>query len=232
MKHKPEVLAPLFCASLLIFSAPEPGIQAADNTPKGPPAAVKTSFEAVAAKLDPNGHLYAYLSTEQALSKLNETLDDLVNMARDGAGAGLMDNPFIAPIVEGVLGVIEPAFRQSGISEINGLGMSNLAIEENLWRSKMFMHHLPDNGTGLIWNVFGEELHTMDVLSIAPDNTASILHLDLEVKRVIKWVDGVFEEMLGGRSMLDDAPDEVRDIIDSFGNEAGFLMTLDAENKM
>ncbi|MEE2946751.1 MAG: hypothetical protein VX392_00400 [Verrucomicrobiota bacterium] len=216
----------------MISGISKPNSQAADNTLKGPPSAVKTSFEAVAAKLDSNGHLYAYLSTEQALSKVNETLEGLVNIARDGVGNGLMDNPFIAPIVEGVLGVIEPAFQQSGISEINGLGMSSLAIEKHLWRSKMFMHHLPDSGTGLIWNAFGEELHTMDVLSIAPDNTASILHVDLEVKRVIEWADDVFGEMLGGRSILDDAPDEVRDIIDSFGNEAGFLMTLDAENKM
>jgi len=232
MEHKSKALTPLFCVILLILGASQPGAQAADDTLKGAPAAVKTSFEAVAAKLDPNGHLYAYLSTDQALSKANETLGSLVNMAREGGETGLMDNPFIAPIVEGVLGVIEPAFRQSGITEINGLGISSLAIEEDLWRNKMFMHHLPNSGTGLIWNAFGEELHTMDVLSIAPDSTASILHVDLEVRRVINWLDDVFGEMLGGRSILDDAPNEVLDIIDSFGNEAGFLMTLDAENKM
>ena len=72
MKHKPEAITPLFCAALLIFGTPGSGAQSADNTLKGPPAAVKSSFEAVAARLDPNGHLYAYLSTEQALAKLDE----------------------------------------------------------------------------------------------------------------------------------------------------------------
>ena len=234
MKHKPEAITPLFCAALLIFGTPGSGAQSADNTLKGPPSAVKSSFEAVAARLDPNGHLYAYLSTEQALARLGEGLEGLITLAKTGteAGSSLMDNPFVAPIIEGVLGVVEPAYRQSGIGEISGVGMSSLAIEENLWRSKMFVHHQPGKGSGLIWDAFGEQPHTMDVLSLPPDNTASLMHGDLDVKRVIDWVDTVFGEMLGGESVLADAPDEVKDILDSFGNEAGLLMTLDAENKM
>ena len=231
---KPNNLTPLFCAALLIFGCSKSN-HAADNTPKGPPAAVKTSFEAVAARLDPNGHLYAYLSTEQALAKLDETLESLISMAKNGTeavGGGLMDNPFVAPIVEGVLGVVEPAFRKSGVGEISGVGMSSLAIEENLWRSKMFVHHQPGKGSGLIWDMFGEQPHTLEVLSLAPDNTAALAHSDLNVKRVIDWADAVFGEMLGGESIMANAPPEVQDILDSFGNEAGVLMTLDSENKM
>jgi hypothetical protein len=235
MKHKPEAITPLFCAALLIFGTPGSGAQSADNTLKGPPAAVKSSFEAVAARLDPNGHLYAYLSTEQALAKLDETLEGLISMAKNGTeavGGGLMDNPFVAPIVEGVLGVVEPAFRKSGVGEISGVGMSNLALEEDLWRSKMFVHHQPGKGSGLIWDMFGEQPHTLEALSLAPDNTAALVHSDLNVKRVIDWADAVFGEMLGGESIMANAPPEVQDILDSFGNEAGFLMTLDSENKM
>ena len=235
MKHKPEAITPLFCAALLIFGTPGSGAQSADNTLKGPPAAVKSSFEAVAARLDPNGHLYAYLSTEQALAKLDETLEGLISMAKNGTeavGGGLMDNPFVAPIVEGVLGVVEPAFRKSGVGEISGVGMSNLALEEDLWRSKMFVHHQPGKGSGLIWDMFGEQPHTLEALSLAPENTAALVHSDLNVKRVIDWADAVFGEMLGGESIMANAPPEVQDILDSFGNEAGFLMTLDAENKM
>ncbi len=111
MKHKPEAITPLFCAALLIFGTPGSGAQSADNTLKGPPAAVKSSFEAVAARLDPNGHLYAYLSTEQALARLGEGLEGLITLAKTGteAGSSLMDNPFVAPIIEGVMGVVEPA---------------------------------------------------------------------------------------------------------------------------
>ena len=92
---KPNNLTPLFCAALLIFGCSKSN-HAADNTPKGPPAAVKTSFESVVSRLDPNGHLYAYLSTEQALAKLDETLEGLISMAKNGTeavGGGLMDNP-------------------------------------------------------------------------------------------------------------------------------------------
>jgi len=234
MKHKPEAITPLFCAALLIFGTPGSGAQSADNTLKGPPAAVKSSFEAVAARLDPNGHLYAYLSTEQALARLGEGLEGLITLAKTGteAGSSLMDNPFVAPIIEGVLGVVEPAYRQSGIGEISGVGMSSLAIEENLWRSKIFVHHQPGKGSGLIWDMFGEQPHTLEVLSLAPDNTAALMHSDLDVKRVIDWADTVFGEMLGGESIMANAPPQVQDILDSFGNEAGFLMTLDSENKM
>ena len=234
MKHKPEAITPLFCAALLIFGTPGSSAQSADNTLKGPPAAVKSSFEAVAARLDPNGHLYAYLSTEQALARLGEGLEGLITLAKTGteAGSSLMDNPFVAPIIEGVLGVVEPAYRQSGIGEISGVGMSSLAIEENLWRSKMFVHHQPGKGSGLIWDMFGEQPHTLEVLSLAPDNTAALMHSDLDVKRVIDWADTVFGEMLGGESIMANAPPQVQDILDSFGNEAGFLMTLDSENKM
>jgi len=234
MKHKPEAITPLFCAALLIFGTPGSGAQSADNTLKGPPAAVKSSFEAVAARLDPNGHLYAYLSTEQALARLDEGLEGLITLAKTGteAGGGLINNPFVAPIIEGVLGVVEPAYRQSGIGEISGVGMSSLAIEENLWRSKMFVHHQPGKGSGLIWDMFGEQPHTLEVLSLAPDNTAALMHSDLDVKRVIDWADTVFGEMLGGESIMANAPPQVQDILDSFGNEAGFLMTLDSENKM
>lgn len=235
MKHHPVAITPLFCAALLILGSPRSGAQSADNTLKGPHAAVKTSFESVVSRLDPNGHLYAYLSTEQALAKLDETLEGLISMAKNGTkavGGGLMDNPFVAPIVEGVLGGIEPAFRKSGVGEISGVGMSSLAIEENLWRSKMFVHHQPSKGSGLIWDMFGEQPHTLEALSLAPDNTAALAHSDLNVKRVIDWADAVFGEMLGGESIMANAPPEVQDILDSFGNEAGFLMTLDSENKM
>jgi hypothetical protein len=58
------------------------------------------------------------------------------------------------------------------------------------------------------------------------------MHSDLDVKRVIDWADTVFGEMLGGESIMANAPPQVQDILDSFGNEAGFLMTLDSENKM
>jgi hypothetical protein len=130
------------------------------------------------------------------------------------------------------LGVVEPAYRQSGIGEISGVGMSSLALEEDLWRSKMFVHHQPGKGSGLIWDMFGEQPHTLEALSLAPDNTAALVHSDLNVKRVIDWADAVFGEMLGGESIMANAPPEVQDILDSFGNEAGFLMTLDSENKM
>ena len=227
-------MTPLFCAALLIFVTPGSGAQSADNTLKGPPAAVKSSFEAVAARLDPNGHLYAYLSTEQALARLDEGLEGLITLAKTGteAGGGLINNPFVAPIIEGVLGVVEPAYRQSGIGEISGVGMSSLALEEDLWRSKMFVHHQPGKGSGLIWDMFGEQPHTLEALSLAPDNTAALVHSDLNVKRIIDWADTVFGEMLGGESIMANAPPEVQDILDSFGNEAGFLMTLDSENKM
>ena len=96
----------------------------------------------------------------------------------------------------------------------------------------MFVHHQPSKGSGLIWDMFGEQPHTLEVLSLAPDNTAALAHSDLNLKRIIDWADAVFVEMLGGESIMANAPPEVQDILDSFGNEAGVLMTLDSENKM
>jgi hypothetical protein len=122
------------------------------------------------------------------LAELDKALKGLIAVAKTGTdvvGGGLMDNPFMAPIIEGILGVVEPAYRQSGIGEISGVGMSSLALEEDLWRSKMFVHHQPGKGSGLIWDMFGEQPHTLEALSLAPDNTAALAHSDLNVKRVI-----------------------------------------------
>jgi hypothetical protein len=122
------------------------------------------------------------------LAELDKALKGLIAVAKTGTdvvGGGLMDNPFMAPIIEGILGVVEPAERQSGIGEISGVGMSSLALEEDLWRSKMFVHHQPGKGSGLIWDMFGEQPHTLEALSLAPDNTAALAHSDLNVKRVI-----------------------------------------------
>ena len=52
------------------------------------PSAVKNSFAEVSAKLDPNGSLYLYYSTENVIETVEKYTDALIGFAKETAGSG------------------------------------------------------------------------------------------------------------------------------------------------
>jgi hypothetical protein len=116
-------------------------------------SAVKNSFDQVTAKLDKGGSFYLYLSTEQILSGLSEHLAAASNIV-----SGLPNIPGTGrQTLDKVFAVLDVVVKQSGISEISGLGMSSIARETEFILQQGCSPSLPwpERGHGLdaFWKV-------------------------------------------------------------------------------
>lgn len=195
-------------------------------------AAEKTSFEAVTAKLDPNGHLYAYMNTAKAMKQLDQMIESMLEMNREGGENSLINNPLFGPMIGGLVDAIKPAFDESGLNQIGGVGMSSFALKEDLWRSKMYAHRNSQEREGLIWKMLGDTPHDLAVLDLAPEDTGILAHTDLNINALLNWIDRISEKLNNGQTLTADMPTEVRDILNSYDGEVGFLMTLDPNKEL
>jgi len=195
-------------------------------------AAEKTSFEAVTAKLDPNGHLYAYMNTAKAMKQLDQMIESLLEMTREGGEDSLINNPLFGPMIGGLVDAIKPAYDESGLNQIGGVGMSSFAVKEDLWRSKMYAHRNSLEGEGLLWKMLGDTPHDLAVLDLAPEDTGILAHTDLNINALLSWIDRISEKLNDGQTLTADMPAEARDILNSYDGEVGFLMTLDPNKEL
>ncbi|MBT3914684.1 MAG: hypothetical protein HOF22_16020, partial [Verrucomicrobia bacterium] len=90
MKTKNTILTTIAAAALvaLIGCGDTPGDGDSSSTPAGP-SAVKNSFAEVSTKLDPNGSLYLYYSTEDVSETVEKYTDALTNFAMETANSGV-----------------------------------------------------------------------------------------------------------------------------------------------
>lgn len=195
-------------------------------------AAEKTSFDAVTAKLDPNGHLYAYMNTAKVMKQLDQMVESLIAMTEEGGDDSIFNNPLFGPMIGNLVGAIKPAYDESGLSRIDGVGMSSFAVREDLWRSKMYVHRSSPEDEGLIWKILGSEPHELSVLDLAPENTAVLAHSDLDINALLGWIDRISAKMNDGQTLTAEMPGEAKDVLNSYGGEVGFLMTLDPEKQI
>ena len=195
-------------------------------------SAEKTSFEAVTAKLDPNGHLYAYMNTAKAMKQFDQMIESMLEMNREGGENSLINNPLFGPMIGGLVDAIKPAFDESGLNQIGGVGMSSFALKEDLWRSKMYAHRNSQEREGLIWKMLGETPHDLAVLDLTPEDTGILAHTDLNINALLNWIDRISEKLNNGQTLTADMPTEVRDILNSYDGEVGFLMTLDPNKEL
>jgi len=54
------------------------------------------------------------------------------------------------------------------IEDVSGIGMSSIARETNFYHTKMFLHHYAGQGSGFLWNMFGQKAHALDGFELAP----------------------------------------------------------------
>ena len=195
-------------------------------------AAEKTSFEAVTAKLDPNGHLYAYMNTAKAMKQLDQMIESMLEMTREGGEDSFINNPLFGPMIGGLVDAIKPAYDESGLNQIGGVGMSSFALKEDLWRSKMYAHRNSQESEGLIWKMLGDTPHDLAVLDLAPEDTGILAHTDLNINALLNWIDLISEKINNGQTLTAEMPTEVRDILNSYDGEVGFLMTLDPNKEL
>ncbi|MGC3960171.1 MAG: hypothetical protein QM813_20275 [Verrucomicrobiota bacterium] len=194
----------------------------------------QTSFAAVTSQLDPGGTVYGYLSTDQWLAGLSTNILEWQEMivglpdvsAQDAKNIGL------------VFDFLAKGVAKSGIENLDGVGLSAVQITPELFRTKLVLHH----GAGPLWDLFGTQPHPLTGLDLLPTNTAIASFGDMNLAAL--W--SVVERSLSGagvpelRDGLEKWPAEFErhtqiawaDLLGSLGNEAGFVLTLDAAHRI
>ena len=199
-------------------------------------AAPRNSFQEVTSRLDTGGNLYLYLSTEEWISSLSDQIAQFRNLATATPGTSANDKQNAARAVD----VLTKLVKQSGIEQISGFGISSIAVEKGLYRTKWMLHHYKGNDSGYLWSALGRQPHALDGLDLLPANTAFAWFSDLDLPLLFSILaneigpSGIlgpqltmqnlraqFAAMTGGD--LDKA-------VASIGNECGLVVTLDDSN--
>src|SRR5215469_12629087 len=139
-------------------------------------SAEPNSFQEVTSKLDSGGDLYLYLSTEQWLKNLS----DSVGKYRDVVSSipGLGDNQ---EAVTNGFNVVTRLIKDSGLENVSGVGMSSIAREPGVYRTRAVVHHYSGQGDGFIWSILGKQAHDLDGLNLLPADTALATFHDVDV---------------------------------------------------
>jgi len=198
-------------------------------------AAIQNSFWSVNQHLDLGGSFYLYMSTEQALAKIDEYLDGISAVA-DAAGAQLGERERQQMTMAMDMG--RTAYEQIGIRDISGFGMSSFALGKSLNRNVMVLHHYPEKKDGLFWKIMGAQSHEQQVLKMLPADTVLAFQVDLDLVTGFDWLrkfitdtappDVVAEFARGLAQMNQEVGFE--DLFRSTGGEMGFFVTLN-DNK-
>jgi hypothetical protein len=137
-----------------------------------------TSFNAVTAKLDAGGDLYAYIDTERFIRSVEGLI---ANFAKAVPFKAEDKEAAVASFVFRLLG-------KSGLNEISGVGLSNVAIASGLQRTRMVVHHDPDKNTGLIWQLAQTGPRELAELDLLPADTALAVFNEFRLDRFWTWV--------------------------------------------
>ena len=96
--------------------------------------------------------------------------------------------------------------------------------EQNVRTSKL------SEREGLIWKMLGDTPHDLAV-SIWPGGHRHPRPTDLNIN-ALELDRPYFEKLNNGQTLTADMPTEVRDILNSYDGEVGFLMTLDPNKEL
>ena len=242
MKTKNTILTTITAGAFVALAGcgDTPSDGDSSSVPAGP-SAVPNSFAEVSAKLDPNGSLYLYYSTEDVIETVEKYTDALIGFAQETANsgaAGFRPGPQEQAMVDAGTKVSKAFYDQLGISEISGVGMSSFEFEKGLHRNKMVIHHFPDKSTGKLWSLFGSQPHEIGLLKMLPADTALALSLEFNAKALMEWLpvlakasgDEAIQDQFDQAMQMADMMIGLRDLAGSFGNQVGLFVTLDEEN--
>ena len=200
--------------------------------PGGITSAETTSFQEVTSKLDAGGNFYLYLSTEQWLKHLSDSVESFHSMA-----TSLGNAPGDRQSVDNVFKVVTKLIKDSGMEEISGVGMSSIAREPGFYYNKLIVHHYAGQGDGFLWSMFGKTPHDLDGLNLLPANTALAAFYDVDEGQIWDVVQKQIEDsgFPEAQNFLKTFPQEFEksagmkwaDVIHSLDGEVGFVVTLD-----
>jgi hypothetical protein len=144
----------------------------------------KTSFADVTKKLDSQGTFYMFLSTERAMAAIETFITDVKALAL----ARMKDKEKDSVEAEKTFDFLLTFVRNSGFFDIDGIGMSSIAIDETYDRNVITVHHPKDKGAGKIWNMTGRAPHELDCLKLLPADTVFASFTDFRFKNLWDWL--------------------------------------------
>lgn len=206
----------------------------ATSTPT--PSAVRTSYNEVAAQLDPGGNFYLYLGTAQWLEGLSAKIEKWRSVFTTMPDATAADTANINKTFD----LVTRFIKDSGVEEVTGLGLSSVEVEKGVFHNKALLHHYPGKGDGFLWKLGGQKPHALTGLDYLPTNTALAGFFDLDVPLVWKVVQD--EVGKSGFAEVDNFlrkfPAEFEKnsqlkwdaLLQSLGGEFGFALTLNESN--
>lgn len=241
--------AALLCAQACSDKAQEPAPQVASPAPNplpavapapavtagsGPKSAMPNSFYQVMNRLDRGGGVYGYLSSEQLLDGLSGRVGELKTSLVDNFPIPAEERAMVDKGFEVAIRLI----RNSGLEEISGVGLSGFALEQDLHRTKVLIHHYPGKNKGFVWSMFGKSPGALEGLKLLPKNTVLAGSSNLNFPGLLALIESEFKA-----SGIPDADASIAQakllfsmgsgglqydgFVATLGGEYGFVLTLD-----
>lgn len=196
-------------------------------------SAEKTSFAEVTAQLDPGGNLYAYLSTEQWLDGISTKMAGWQKTLASIPDTDAHDRD---NLVKG-FALATKLVHDSGVEDVSGVGISGIAIEPGLYRTKLFVHHYSGKGQGFGWSLLGGQPHPLTGLDLLPTNTVLALFSDTDVPQLWKVLqkEVAASDLPQAQEWLQQLPQQFEQqtqikwdrLLASLGGEFGMAVTFD-----
>ena len=119
-------------------------------------SATPNDFTTVTAKLDAGGDLFMYWNAAQATAELDKGIGLIENQVNqivqiEEADGGWVDEELLA--TRGLARFARSLISEGGLGEIKGLGMSSLALEEDLFRNRIYLHRDQEKTPGMLFEV-------------------------------------------------------------------------------
>jgi type II secretory pathway pseudopilin PulG len=198
-------------------------------------SAKKTSFNEVTANLNPGGSLYLYVSTEGLVKAVDEFAQNLRKIIETKLSESPEENKEALAIYDFIYALI----KKSGLMEISGIGVSSIALEENLNHSKVVVHHYKDKGKGLIWDLLPGGPHELTGLKMLPADTVMAGFADCKLNVLWQWIKnqveasalpGVKKAILSVEPMMQQQGIQLSQLLESLTG-MGYLISLDSSTK-
>ena len=193
------------------------------------------SFDVVTAKLDPGGNVYLYVGAERVMKSMDELAAKLREMiAKEASGPGAKDTDILK-----MFDLIYSMFKNSGLMEISGVGVSSIPIDDSLNHSKLVVHHYREKNSGVIWQMYEAGPHELAQLKMLPANTVMASFSDFRLKTLWQWLKKeaaasdlpkVKETILALEPMLLQKGIPLENLLNSV-DSIGFVLTLDNTKK-
>ena len=199
-------------------------------------SAVPNSFAAVTDKLDKDGDLFLYYSTEEVVS----TADQYINAIGSELTQGFQTIPAEQAMIDSGMKVGQAIFDQSGIKDISGVGMSSIEFEPDMFRYKVAIHHEESKSDGKIWSILGSNKpRELELLKLMPADTALAVSHEVNIKELFTWMPELanatdnpeIKEQVKMAMAMAGLMLKTPTSLESLGNQFSLFITLDSNDK-